>query len=152
MTNRKYCRITACLLCVLSFFMFLPLESMATPGKYRNGPDPVAVMADGVVVRPLGLVSTVVGSVFYVITLPFTLPSGSEDTARQQLIEYPAWFTFQRPIGNFSHRYQKENIVQQKRQLSESLKEERAKTEQSQGQGQAPEMQPEQQPQSQGVD
>ncbi len=109
----------------VSFFCLGTINALAVPDKYRTSPDPVAVMADGVLVRPLGLVSTIIGSVFYVITLPFTIPSDSEDTARQQLVEYPAWFTFQRPIGNFGHRYQRENIVGQKRVLQETLKKER---------------------------
>ncbi len=109
----------------VSFFCLGTINALAVPDKYRTSPDPVAVMADGVLVRPLGLVSTIIGSVFYVITLPFTIPSDSEDTARQQLVEYPAWFTFQRPIGNFGHRYQRENIVEQKRVLQETLKKER---------------------------
>jgi hypothetical protein len=62
-----------------------------------------------------------------VITLPFTLPSDSADTARQQLVEYPAWFTFQRPIGNFGHRYQRGNIIEEKKDLQRTIQEEREK-------------------------
>jgi len=114
----------------LTFFCTGVQNCMAGPEKYRTSPDPVAVMADGVLVRPLGVVSTVIGSVFYVITLPFTIPSDSADTARQQLVEYPAWFTFQRPIGNFGHRYKRANIIEEKRALAKGLEEERTKEKQ----------------------
>jgi hypothetical protein len=118
---------TRVLFFILFLFLFSIHDALAAPEKYRTSPDPVAVMADGVLVRPLGLVSTVVGSVFYVITLPFTLPSDSADTARQQLVEYPAWFTFQRPIGNFGHRYQRENIIEEKKALQRTIQEGREK-------------------------
>ncbi len=109
------------LFCTIFLLTVGSLSAWAVPDKYRKSPDPVAIMADGVLVRPLSLVSTIVGSVFYVITLPFTIPSDSADSARQQLVEYPAWFTFQRPIGNFGHRYQRENVVEQKRALKKNL-------------------------------
>lgn len=72
--------------------------------RYRLSPDPVTMIADGLLVRPLGLVTMVVGSVGYVLSLPFSIPSDSEDEVRQQLVEYPAWFTFKRPMGHFGHR------------------------------------------------
>ena len=79
-------------------------ENYEQAEKYRLSPDPVSVLADGLIARPLGLVSTIVGSVGYVLTLPFSLPSDSEEEVRQQLVEYPAWFTFKRPMGHFGHR------------------------------------------------
>ena len=91
----------------------------AAPAKYRTAPDPVTVMADGVIVRPLGIVSTIIGSVFYVVSLPFTLPSDSEAKARQQLIEYPAWFTFKRPIGEFGRRYERPAIIKSPKKAKE---------------------------------
>jgi hypothetical protein len=120
---KKNPKVTAVLFFTISFIFLVIQDARAVPEKYRMSPDPVAVMADGVLVRPLGFVSTVIGSVFYVITLPFTLASDSADTAKQQLIEYPAWFTFQRPIGNFGHRYQRENIILHKDELDKSIKE-----------------------------
>ncbi len=123
----RYLMIRTILFFAISASVTCPRSALAAPDKYRTSPDPVTVMADGLLVRPLGLVSTVVGSVFYVITLPFTLPSDSADTARQQLVEYPAWFTFQRPIGNFGHRYQRENVIEQKKALRQTISEEREK-------------------------
>ena len=84
---------------------FLTSPCLATPPEYRTSHDPVVMMADGILARPLGLASTIVGSAFFVITLPFTVPSGSVEDAKKQMIEYPAWFTFKRPIGEFGKRY-----------------------------------------------
>lgn len=59
-------------------------------------------VVDAVVVRPLGLAATVIGSVLTVVALPFTLPSGSVDASARELIVKPAEYTFKRPLGDFS--------------------------------------------------
>lgn len=56
---------------------------------------------DLVVVRPLGIVATVIGTAGFVLALPFTVPSGStEDTAREWVVA-PFEYTFNRPLGDF---------------------------------------------------
>ncbi len=92
-------------LSLIILFQLVP-QCFATPPKYRAGHEPVEMMADGVLARPLGLVSTIIGSAFFVVTLPFTVPSNSVGAAKQQLIDYPAWFTFKRPLGEFGTRYE----------------------------------------------
>ena len=59
------------------------------------------MMGDLVVMRPLGIAATVVGSVFYVLSLPFSLAGGNEPEARQKLVNDPAGYTFKRPLGDF---------------------------------------------------
>ena len=61
------------------------------------------MVVDAVVMRPLGLVGTILGAVVTVVTLPFTLPSGSADEAAQYMIVEPAEYTFNRPLGDFNH-------------------------------------------------
>lgn len=61
------------------------------------------VAFDALVVRPVGIVATAVGTVFYAAALPFSLPSGSEALARDKLIAGPAKFTFSRCLGDFWH-------------------------------------------------
>ncbi len=60
-----------------------------------------AMLADTLVARPVGLVTTVVGSAVYVVSLPFSLLGGNEKQARQKLVVEPAEFTFKRPLGEF---------------------------------------------------
>ncbi len=60
-----------------------------------------AMVADVVIARPVGLVSTVVGSAVYVVSLPFSLLGGNEKQAREKLVKEPAEFTFKRPLGEF---------------------------------------------------
>ncbi len=58
-----------------------------------------SMIADFVLLRPLGIVATAVGAAFYVVSLPFSLPTGSAGTAWEKLVVEPASFTFTRPLG-----------------------------------------------------
>ncbi len=58
------------------------------------------VAADALVVRPLCFVATILGSAVFVVTLPFTAPSGGVDTAAEALVVKPAHATFTRELGD----------------------------------------------------
>ena len=60
-----------------------------------------AMVADMVFLRPLGLVSTVLGSAFFVVSLPFSLLGGNTGDAAQKMVAEPAKYTFNRPLGDF---------------------------------------------------
>lgn len=62
-----------------------------------------AMVVDAVVLRPLGLAATVLGAGVFVISLPFTLPSGSVGDAAEELVAKPARYTFQRPLGQIEN-------------------------------------------------
>jgi len=64
-------------------------------------PGPVGMIIDGLVVRPLGLVATVLGSVAFVVTLPFSALGGNVEEARENLVDAPAAYTFKRCLGCF---------------------------------------------------
>lgn len=67
------------------------LEDLDEKGGFMAG--------DLLVIRPLGIAATAVGSVIYVISLPFSLAGGNEEEARQKLVLDPAGYTFTRPLG-----------------------------------------------------
>ncbi len=104
MKKKQY---AALLFILFGMILFSQTQCLATPARYRVGHEPVAMMADGVLARPLGFASTVIGSIFFVVTLPFTIPSDSVESAKKQMIDYPAWFTFKRPLGEFGRRYER---------------------------------------------
>ncbi len=58
-------------------------------------------MAAEVVVRPLGLVATVLGGAIFLVTLPFSALGGNPDAAYNYLLADPFKFTFNRPLGEF---------------------------------------------------
>jgi hypothetical protein len=78
-----------------------PSFGWASHDYQMSEPSGEQVLADAVIVRPVGLVATVIGAFVFVISLPFTIPSGSVGTAAKTLVGAPANFTFVRPIGEF---------------------------------------------------
>jgi len=58
-----------------------------------------AMIADGLLLRPAGIVATVLGTAVFVVTLPFSIPTRSVGKAAQKLIVDPARYTFVRPLG-----------------------------------------------------
>ena len=55
-----------------------------------------------VVVRPVSLAGTILGTGFYIITWPFSIASGSSEAAKRDLIDKPFDATFKRKLGDFS--------------------------------------------------
>lgn len=55
---------------------------------------------DAVIVRPLSLGATVLGSAVWFISLPFTLIGGNAKKSWNQLVVEPAKYTFVRPMGH----------------------------------------------------
>ncbi len=66
-----------------------------------TAPEAELMVADLILARPLGLVSIVVGTAAFFVSLPFTLPSNSTGAAAEQLIGGPLRYTFDRPLGEF---------------------------------------------------
>ena len=62
--------------------------------------DPAMVVADAVIVRPVCLVATIVGSAFFVVALPFAATSKTVKSTAHTLVVMPARATFTRPMGD----------------------------------------------------
>ena len=63
-----------------------------------------AMAGDLILVRPLGVVSTILGTVGFILALPFTIPSGSVGSSAKVFIVEPAQYTFTRPLGQTQAR------------------------------------------------
>jgi len=72
----------------------------ATPASASTRSDPAMVVADAVIVRPLCFVATLVGSAFFVVSLPVAATSKSVHHAADVLVVSPAKATFTRPLGD----------------------------------------------------
>jgi hypothetical protein len=59
------------------------------------------MMVDVVVARPLCFAATVIGSVFFVVSLPIAATTKSVNRSAQALVVTPAKATFTRPLGDF---------------------------------------------------
>ena len=60
------------------------------------------ITADLILVRPLGMVSTLLGTAVFVASLPFSALGSNVGEAGYKLVAEPAKLTFKRPIGDFS--------------------------------------------------
>jgi hypothetical protein len=58
------------------------------------------MVVDALVVRPLGILGTVAGTLVFVVSLPFSALGGNTDSAFQKLVAEPAAYTFKRPLGD----------------------------------------------------
>ena len=81
----------------------VPFGSAALATEYFEAEDPGggAMLFDFAVVRPVGLIATALGSVAFVLSLPFSALGDNVDTASEKLVKEPAAFTFSRPLGVF---------------------------------------------------
>jgi hypothetical protein len=80
-------------------------------------PDPgtpsSSVMAvDGIIGRPLGLATTIVGTGIFVVTLPMSLTSDSTEDAAWGLVGRPAGWTFVRPLGRGAPVYEEQGVFE----------------------------------------
>jgi hypothetical protein len=99
---------------IIAALVVVPLGANALAGNYidedNNGEK---MTGDLLLVRPLGIASTILGAAVFVVSLPFSALGGNVKEAGQKLVADPAKFTFKRPIGDFSsidygltpHRY-----------------------------------------------
>ncbi len=90
----------ACILALPLVYGTASLPQPAWAGAERE-PEATGMIIDGLVVRPISLVATVVGAVAFVITLPFSALGGNVDEAGEKLVVRPAAYTFSRCLGCF---------------------------------------------------
>jgi hypothetical protein len=77
-----------------------------------NPPSSGVMAADGLIARPLGLATTIVGTALLVVETPFTLYSESTSEAAWGLVGRPAGWTFARPLGRGEPVYEEEGVFQ----------------------------------------
>ena len=75
----------------------LPMHSQAQ--EIDETPSAAAMVFDGLLIRPLTLVATAIGTVIWVATLPFSLLGGNAGEAAEVLVLTPAKATFIRCLG-----------------------------------------------------
>jgi len=88
---------------IIASMVFIPFGASAL-AKQESIDEEIsaeAMIADFVFVRPLGIIAVVVGSAFFIVSLPFSLLGGNSKAAAKKLVYDPAKFTFTRPLGDF---------------------------------------------------
>jgi hypothetical protein len=79
--------------CLLAF------SSLGHARAVDESPSALAMTGDAVFVRPVLLATTIVGSVVYLVSLPFSLLGGNAEEAGEVLVVGPAKATFVRCLG-----------------------------------------------------
>jgi len=72
---------------------------MVQADQVEENPDGVTMMGDLLVARPIGLVLLGLGTVTYIVTLPFSLLGGNAGDAGKALVLKPAEEVFMRCLG-----------------------------------------------------
>lgn len=62
-----------------------------------------AMVLDALVFRPIGLVTTVIGGVVFLVSLPFSALGGNVGEAADKLIVEPIDYTFKRKLGDLEY-------------------------------------------------
>ncbi|MCF8067653.1 MAG: hypothetical protein K9L30_03595 [Desulfobacterales bacterium] len=93
------------LLFVIFSIVIVPIGTTAFAGNYQlqdNEITPEKVFVDAVLVRPFSFLATILGTVVFVVALPFSIPGGNTGEVFDNVVEYPAQYTFSRKVGDFS--------------------------------------------------
>lgn len=83
----------------------LGVPAMASASDYmfdnpKAAPTGGEMLADAFMVRPFMLVSTVVTTATFIVTLPFSAIGGNVGEAATTLVAEPVKYTFARPLGD----------------------------------------------------
>ena len=90
-----------CLAAMLTALLIATHVPVASAYESRDAvPSGGAMAFDLLIVRPMGVVATVLGAGFFVLSLPFTVGTeNGPENAGEKLVAEPARFTFTRPLG-----------------------------------------------------
>jgi hypothetical protein len=100
---KRLSRTAIVLMIMSSLCIAMPLQTVnasETDNMVQQEPGALTIGTDLLVVRPLGIVATVCGSMIYVLSLPFSITAGNSGEVYQKTVAEPAVFTFKRPLGH----------------------------------------------------
>ena len=86
---------------MIATFIVVTLISASVPVLAEEAPGAPDMIADVLIVRPVSLACTVLGTAAFIVSLPFAIPSGSVKSVARTLVADPFKYTFTRPMGDF---------------------------------------------------
>lgn len=90
---------TCLALMVIAALILVPASAGAGMQSSAKEPSAGAMTADIVMARPIGLVSLILGSSLFVVSLPLSALGKNVGVAADKLVKEPAEYTFYRPLG-----------------------------------------------------
>jgi len=94
-------------------------------GKNYSGGEPPTTgekFADAAAVRPMTLWASAIGAVGWVVTLPFTIPSGSAGDTAKAWVGDPLKYTFCRPVGEMEDNPDAECFASNDGEINDNVK------------------------------
>ncbi len=85
---------------ILIIFVTLLFVLTSTAVFAANDNDGIAVIADFLILRPIGLATTVGGTGMFILTLPLAVITGTVGKTADALVAEPVKFTFARDLGD----------------------------------------------------
>ncbi len=104
---------------VVILFVAITLFAASVPAFGGKAED---IPADVLIVRPITLVGTVLGTALFIVALPFSIPSGSVKMTANRLIVKPFKYTFTRPLGEFDERSEPSITLEKKQKPREEMR------------------------------
>ncbi len=88
---------------LIAALVFVPFATTAAAaGQTQDDEISAGAMAiDFLIVRPVGIVSVVLGTAVFIVSLPFSALGGNAGNAAKKLVVAPFSFTFTRKLGHF---------------------------------------------------
>jgi len=88
---------------LISVLFLLPATSARAQDPFEEQKETTAgfMILDLLLIRPVSLGATILGSAAWVVALPFTAPAGETGHSLDKLIKEPAKYTFTRSLGFF---------------------------------------------------
>lgn len=94
---RPHAPVSLVLCCAVACFFVQTPRSVA-----QEDGSPEVIAADVLIVRPVCLAATIIGSVLFVVSLPIALATKRTGETARKLVGLPARATFTRPLGEMS--------------------------------------------------
>jgi hypothetical protein len=97
------CRRYSIAIFIILMLISAPSGAMATlPPSCRDSRiEADSMVVDALLVRPLGIITTVAGFGLFLVSAPFSLLGRNAGQAWENLVLNPVRFTFVRPLGDF---------------------------------------------------
>jgi len=98
----KFLKQSTILFITLSLIMTAFSSVAMAQNQYREQERSGEKMAvDAVFLRPAGLLATALGSLVFIVSVPFSALGGNTEEAFEEMVKKPARYTFKRQLGDF---------------------------------------------------
>jgi len=94
--------LTFFMILILLFTIFVPpvlAQGKSSGEDKEKGAGPM--LFDLLLIRPVGVAATVIGSALFVVSLPFSAIGGNTKPAYEKMVKEPAKYTFNRRLGDY---------------------------------------------------